>query len=164
MLKWPRALLFGMGLAFVSSTFAAEVRIGFVEPDRILRESAPGLRAGKKLDKEFDVRKVEVQRLATQGKALQQLMDKGAIAEVDRRVKERELIKMNQDYQRMTRELNEDMNTRRNEEYSGLQERVRTAIEQIAKNEKYDLIVQDAAWFNPKIDITDKVIKLLADK
>ncbi|WP_293934115.1 OmpH family outer membrane protein [Iodobacter sp.] len=164
MLKWPRALLFGVGLAFVSSTFAAEVRIGFVEPDRILRESAPGLRAGKKLDKEFDARKNEVQRLATQGKALQQLMDKGAIAEVDRRVKERELIKMNQDYQRMMRELNEDMNTRRNEEYSGLQERVRTAIEQIAKNEKYDLIVQDAAWFNPKIDITDKVIKLLADK
>jgi outer membrane protein len=164
MLKWARIFLILIGLAFTANTLAAEVKVGFVEPDRILRESAPGLRAGKRLDKEFDSRKTELQKLATQGKALQQLMDKGAIAEVDRRVKERELIKMNQDYQRMTRELNEDMNTRRNEEYSALQERVRTAIELIAKNEKYDLIVQDAAWFNPRIDITDKVIKLLADK
>ncbi|MGL4603297.1 MAG: OmpH family outer membrane protein, partial [Iodobacter sp.] len=78
--------------------------------------------------------------------------------------KERELIKMDQDFQRMQRELNEDMNTRRNEELSGLQERVNSAIAQIANNDRYDLILQEAAWRNQRLDITDKVLKLLVDK
>jgi outer membrane protein len=164
MLKWLRILWVGMCFTLASSAFAADVKIGFIDTGRILRESAPGLRVGKKLEREFEARRVEVQKTETQGKALQQLFDKGTFTEADRRLKGRELLKMNQDYQRMLRELNEDMNTRRNEELAGLQERLNSAIAQVATSEKYDLILQEASWFNPRIDITDKVLKLLADK
>ncbi|AZN36137.1 OmpH family outer membrane protein [Iodobacter ciconiae] len=164
MLKWPSAVLLAMGFVFVSNVFAADMRIGFVDTERILREASPAVRAAKKIEREFDSRKADLQKISAQGKALQQLLDKGALAEADRRVKERELIKLNQDFQRMQREFNEDMNVRRNEELSGLQERVNTAIAQIATSEKYDLILQEVAWRSPRIDITDKVLKLLVDK
>ncbi|AMC34169.1 OmpH family outer membrane protein [Janthinobacterium sp. B9-8] len=164
MLKWPRAILLAMGVVLSSSTFAADMRIGFVDTERILREASPAVRAAKKIEREFDARKSDLQKISAQGKALQQLLDRGTLAEADRRIKERELIKMNQDFQRMQREFNEDMNTRRNEELSGLQERVNSAIAQIATSEKYDLILQEVAWRSPRIDITDKVLKLLMDK
>ncbi|MFC7421663.1 OmpH family outer membrane protein [Iodobacter arcticus] len=164
MLKWPRAILLAMGVVLSTSTFAADMRIGFVDTERILREASPAVRAAKKIEREFDPRKSDLQKISAQGKALQQLLDKGTLAEADRRIKERELIKMNQDFQRMQREFNEDMNTRRNEELSGLQERVNSAIAQIATSEKYDLILQEVAWRSPRIDITDKVLKLLMDK
>ncbi|WP_374220774.1 OmpH family outer membrane protein [Deefgea sp. CFH1-16] len=89
---------------------------------------------------------------------------KNNISESDRRIKERELIKLNQDFQRMQREINEDLNARRNEELAGLQERVNLAIRTVAEGEKLDLVVQDAVYRNPKIDVTDKVLKLLVDK
>ncbi|AOX99478.1 OmpH family outer membrane protein [Jeongeupia sp. USM3] len=147
-----------------ASAWAADMKIGFVDTDRILRESAPAQRAGKKLEKEFESRRQELQRLSAQGKNLQAQMDKPGVSENDRKAKERDLIRLNQDFQRMQRELNEDLNARRNEELAGIQERVNSAIQQIASGEKYDLILQEAAWRNPRIDITDKVLRLLSDK
>lgn len=164
MLKWAQVFLLGLSLSLASQAYAAEMRIGFVDTERILREAAPAVRAGKKLEREFEGRRVDLQKMATQGKNLRQLLDKGAMPDAERRNKERELIKMDQDFQRMQRELNEDMNTRRNEELSGLQERVNSAIAQIANNDRYDLILQEAAWRNQRLDITDKVLKLLVDK
>jgi outer membrane protein len=156
-------------LLLVAATLApafavADTRLGFVDTQRILREAAPAVRAGKKLEKEFEPRRIELQKVSVQGKALQQLLDKGTLAESDRRVKERELVKLNQDFQRMQREINEDLNARRNEELSGLQDRVNIAIKTVAEAEKLDAILQDAIYRNPKLDITDKVLKLLVDK
>lgn len=164
MLKWLRTLLPALFFIMSANTFAADMKIGFVDVVRVLRESAPAVKVGKKLDREFEGRQLEFKKTVAQGKALQQLLDKGSFSDADRRLKERELIKLNQDFQRMQRELNEDMNTRRNEELAGLQERLNGAIAQVATSEKYDLILQEASWFNPRIDITEKVIKLLADK
>ncbi|HSC80965.1 MAG TPA: OmpH family outer membrane protein [Chitinolyticbacter sp.] len=147
-----------------SGLAAAEMKIGFVDTERILRESAPAVRAAKRLEKEFDLRRQELQKVSAQGKALQQTLDKSQLPEADRKAKERELVRLNQDFLRMQRELNEDLNTRRNEELAGLQERVNNAIQQIANGEKYDLVLQEAAFRTPKIDITDKVLKLLSDK
>ena len=150
--------------AFISTLAFADIRIGFVDTQRILREAAPAVRAAKKLEKEFEPRRAEMQRASTQGKALQQLLDKNTLTEADRRVKERELVKLNQDFQRMQREINEDLNNRRNEELSGLQERVNLAIRSIAEADKLDIILQDAVYRNQKLDVTDKVLKLLVDK
>ncbi|MDR3429166.1 MULTISPECIES: OmpH family outer membrane protein [Silvimonas] len=163
------ARLIGFYLCFAmvcASAWAADpaLKIGFVDTDRILRESAPAVRAAKRLEKEFEGRRADVQKLADQGKALQGLLDKGGLADADRKDKERQLVKLNLDYQRMQRELNEDLNSRRNEELAGIQERVNSAIQQIASNDKYDLILQEAAYRSPRIDITDKVLKLLSDK
>ncbi|WP_432720669.1 OmpH family outer membrane protein [Jeongeupia wiesaeckerbachi] len=158
------ACLLAAAALLSASAWAAEMKIGFVDTDRILRESAPAQRAGKKLEKEFDNRRQELQKLSAQGKSLQAQMDRPGISDLDRKAKERDLIRLNQDFQRMQRELNEDLNARRNEELAGIQERVNGAIQQIANGEKYDLILQEAAWRNPRIDITDKVLRLLSEK
>ncbi|WP_047393790.1 MULTISPECIES: OmpH family outer membrane protein [Chitinibacter] len=151
-------------MAIFATSAMADVKIGFVDTQRILREASPAVRAAKKIEKEFEPRRVELQKISVQGKALQQLLDKGALPEAERRVKERELLKLNQDFQRMQREINEDLNARRNEELSGLQDRVNSAIRSIAESEKFDAVFQDAVYRNPRLDITDKVLKLLVDK
>lgn len=151
-------------LVLSSFAYSADVKLGFVDTERVLRESSPAVRAAKRLEKEFDGRKQELQRVSAQGKALQAALDKGGLAEADRKNKERDLIKLNQDFQRMQREFNEDLNARRNEELAGMQERVNAVIRQIAEAEKFDVILQDAVYRNPKLDITDKIIKMLADK
>ncbi len=148
----------------VASAADPSLKIGFVDVDRILRDSAPAQRATKRLEKEFEGRRADVQKIADQGKSLQLVLDKGGLTDADRKDKERQLVKLNLDYQRMSRELNEDLNSRRNEELAGIQERVNNAVQQIAQVEKFDLILQEAAFHSPRIDITDKVLKALADK
>ncbi|WP_245575238.1 OmpH family outer membrane protein [Chitinibacter tainanensis] len=157
-------MLLAFFLLWLSCLAIADTKIGFVDTQRILREAAPAVRAAKKIEKEFEPRRIELQKISLLGKSLQQLLDKGALSENDRRVKERELLKLNQDFQRMQREINEDLNARRNEELSGLQERVNSAIKSIAEAEKFDAIFQDAVYRNPRLDITDKVLKQLVDK
>ncbi len=151
-------------ITFISTLVFADAKIAVVDIQRVLREAAPAVRATKKLEKEFEPKRIELQRFSAQGKNLQQLLDKNTLTEADRRVKERELVKLNQDFQRMQREINEDLNTRRNEEMAGLQERVNFAIRTVAEADKLDVVIQDAVYRNPKIDVTEKVLKLLADK
>ena len=148
------------------ASMAADYKIAVVSVDRIMRESGPAVRATKKLEKEFENRRVELQRVTTQGKALEAALDRNGLPESERKAKERELVKLNQDFQRLQREFNEDRNTRMNEEIAAIQERARHAIKQIAENEKYDLIIQENELLHrsPRMDITDKVIKLLGDK
>lgn len=139
----------------------ADVKIGYFNPDRLLRESAPALRAQKKLEKEFAGRLAEIQRMTKQAKDLQTALDRET-NENERRNKERDLAVINRDLQRSQREYKEDFNLRRNEELLAMQERANRVINAIAENEKYDLILQDAVHVSARIDITDKVIKALA--
>lgn len=152
------------GLA-IPSMANAEFRVGFVNAERVMRESAPALRAQKKLDKEFEKRQQDLEKTAKQLQAMQDQLEKGAVtmSETERHQKEREFQDLNRDYQRRQREFREDRNQRQNEELSGVLDRANKAIKQVAEAEKFDLIVQDAVYFNPRIDITDKVIKALAD-
>lgn len=145
---------------------AAEYKIGFVNIERVFREAAPAVKAQKKLDKEFEPRNQELQRMAKQAKELQAYLEREGvtISDTDRRNKERELANLNRDYQRAQREIREDANLRRNEEMSGLQERAVKAINSLAETEKFDLILSDVVFASHRIDITDKVIKALADK
>lgn len=145
---------------------AQELKIGFVSLDRILREAAPAVRAQKKLEKEFAPRDQEVQKLAKQVKDMQALMEKEAVtmSESQRRERESELGRLTRDLQRVQREFREDANVRRNEELSVIVQRAQEVIKQIAETEKFDLILQEAVYRSPRIDITDKVIKALADK
>lgn len=154
------ALLLG-----IAAAGAADLKIGFIDPERINRESAPAERASKRLEKEFAPRAQELQRREGQIKALQAQLEKEAMTmtESDRRSKEQDLARMNLDYQRLQREYREDLNLRRNQELSSLFERANKVIKQIAETEKYDLILQEAVYRNPRIDITDKVLKALAE-
>jgi len=144
---------------------AAETKIGFVDVERIRRESAPAERASKQLEKEFAPRAQELQRRETQIKTLQTQLEKEAVtmSETDRRAKEQELTRISVDFQRMQREYREDLNMRRNQELATLFERADRVIKQIADAEKFDLILQEAVYRSPRIDITDKVLKALAE-
>lgn len=163
-----RYLLAITAMAAISGTQAAvgaELKIGFVDQERITRESAPSERASKQLEKEFAPRAQELQRREGQIKTLQGQLEKDALtlSESDRRAKEQELGRLTLDFQRMQREYREDLNLRRNQELGALFERANRVIKQIAETEKYDVIFQEAVYRNPKIDITDKVLKALAE-
>ena len=154
-----------MSLTIVAAALqAADLKIGFIDADRINRESAPAERATKKLEKEFAPREQELRKVDQQIKALQAQLEKEGLtmSESDRRGKEQELARMSREFQRMQREFREDLNLRRNEELASLFERANRVIRQIAESEKYDLILQEAVYRSPRIDITDKVIKALA--
>jgi len=155
-----------MGAA-TATAVAADLKIGYVNSDRVLRDSAPAKRALERINKEFSKRQQDLQRQAKDLEALQKDLEaNGAkMAEADRRRKERDLSEGSRDFQRKQREFQEDVNQRNNEELSGIVDKVNAAIKQIATGEKYDLILQEAVYFNPQIDITDKVIKAMsADK
>ena len=156
-----------MGLALVMGatlSTAADLKIGFIDPERINRESAPAERASKQLEKEFAPRAQELQRREGQIKTLQGQLERDGMTmnESDRRTREQELTRLSVEFQRMQREYREDLNLRRNQELAGLLERANRIIRQIAEAEKFDLILQEAVYRNPRIDITDRVLKALA--
>lgn len=144
----------------------AENKLGFVNTERILREAAPAVRAQKKIEAEFSKRDQEMARLAEQLKRMQDELEKQGVtmAESQRRTKEREFGELNRDFQRRQREFREDLNQRRNEELAQVVEQANRVIRQIAEQEKYDIIFQDAVYANPRIDITERVIKALDGK
>jgi len=149
----------------VSAAGAADIKIGFVDVERIRRESAPAERASKQLEKEFAPRAQELQRREAQIKTTQAQLEKEGMtmSESDRRARETELSRMSVDFQRLQREYREDLNMRRNQELASLFERADRVIKQIADAEKYDLILQEAVFRSPRIDITDRVLKALSD-
>lgn len=176
MIQWQHTLtatcimLASVGLSFGASAAANanEIKIGIVNTEKILREAAPAVRAQKKIEKEFSPRDQELQKMAKQAKVLQEQLEKEGVtlSETDRRNKERDLANLNREYQRAQRQLREDLSLRQNEEFASILERANKAIQVIAEAEKYDLILQlqDSVYRSPRIDITDKVIKALADK
>lgn len=154
-------------LMLAGAASGAEYKIGFVNTERLFREAAPAKRAQQRLEKEFSTRDAEQQKLAKQVRDLQTQLDRdgATMGESERRNKERDLANLTRDFQRMQRENREDLNIRRNEELAAVQERANKVIQQIAESEKFDLIIQDPVVFaSQRIDITEKVIKALADK
>jgi outer membrane protein len=162
--KWSIGLCAVALLALPAA--AADMKIGFVNTERVFREAAPAKRAQAKLEKEFATRNVELGRLEKQGRDLQTELEKETVTipEAQRREKERNLADISRNFQRMQREIREDLNLRRNEELASVQERATRVINQIAEQEKFDLILQEAVFASGKIDITEKVIRALADK
>jgi outer membrane protein len=161
-----KMILAAMLAAAALSASAAELKIGFVNTERVFREAAPAKRAQQKLEREFAARNADLSKLEKQGRDLQAELerDNATMPESTRREKERQLADISRDFQRKQREIREDLNLRRNEELASVQERATRVINQIAEQEHYDLIVQEAVFAASRIDITDKVIKALADK
>ena len=158
---WAALLL---GWAFAAH--AVELKIGFVNTERVFREAAPAKRAQQKLEREFAARNAELGRIEKQGRDMQTELEREnvTIPESQRREKERQLADISRNFQRLQREIREDLNLRRNEELAAVQERATRVINQIAEQEKFDLIIQEAVFASGRIDITDKVIRALGDK
>jgi outer membrane protein len=154
-------------LSFAISAQSAELKVGYVQVDKILQEAPQTAESGKKLEKEFSPRSQELDRMAKQIKDLETALDKDGltITEADRRSKERDVQNIKTEFQRKQRELREDINLRKNEELGSLQDRINKAVQSVAKAENYDLVMYSGvAYATDKIDITDKVLKLLGKK
>lgn len=152
--------------AFAAAPAVAETKIGFVNTEKLLREAPLSVAAQKKLEREFASRQQDLQKLAKQARDLQSQLDKDGVtmSDSERKNKERELGNHSRELQRKEREFREDLNLRRNEELGQIQERARKTIQEIARSEKFDLIVEQAVFVDSKIDITDRVMKALGGK
>jgi outer membrane protein len=146
-----------------AGAYAQEVRIGFVSTERIYRESTAVKAAQARIEQEFAKRDRELQDMAARLKAMSEKLDKDALvlSESDRVRRQRELTDLDKEFQRKQREFREDLNQRKNEELAVVLDRANKVIKQIAEAEKYDIIFQEAVYYNPRIDITDKVLKAL---
>lgn len=140
-----------------------EFRIGFVNTDRIFREATAAKAAQTKLEQEFAKREKDLADLASTLKAASDKFEREAptLAESARTTRQRQIVEQDRDFQRKRREFQEDLNSRKNEELQGVLERANRVVKQVAEAEKYDVILQEAVYFNPKHDITDKVLRAL---
>lgn len=139
-------------------------RVAIFDSQRVIRESAPAKAAEAKIEQEFSKRGKELQDLAARIKATADKLDKDSavITESERIKRQRDLADLDQDFKRKQRIFNEDLNQRKNEELAALVDRATKVVKQIAEAEKYDIVLQDAVYYNPRADITDKVLKALA--
>jgi outer membrane protein len=154
-------------LALSFNIHAADLKIGYVQVDKILQEAPQTAESSKKLEKEFAPRTQELERMQKQIKDIETSLDKDALtmSETDRKNKERDASNLKIDFQRKQRELREDINLRKNEELGSLQDRINKAVTAVSEAEGYDLVVYGGvAYANKKIDITDKVLKSLGKK
>ena len=142
---------------------AQEFKVGIVNPDRIMRDSNAAKAALAKLESEFLKREKDLNDAFGSFKQAEEkyLRDAPTMTENQRLAKQKQLGDQDRDLKRRQREFQEDLSARKNEENMMLIEKAGRAVKQVAEAEKYDLILQDAAYFNPKHDITDKVIKAL---
>jgi outer membrane protein len=142
---------------------AQELKIGYVNSDRVLRDAVPAKAAQAKLESEFSKREKDLAEMANRLKAASEKLDKDGptLAETERNRRQRELVEQDREFQRKRREFQEDLSQRKNEELATVVERANKVIKQIFESEKYDLILQEAVFAGPRIDITDKVIKAL---
>lgn len=149
----------GLGLLAFAAT-AQDFRIGFVNTDRIFREANLAKAAQTKLEQEFSRREKEVQGLAAQLKTASEKFERESptLPDAQRTARQRQLVEQDRDFQRKQREFQEDLNLRKNEELQSVLERANRVIKQVAEAEKYDLVIQEAVYINPKHDITDKVL------
>lgn len=143
---------------------AGELKIGYVNVVRVIEEAPQGVAAHRKIKAEFEPRDNELVALQNKIRALDEDLQKNspAMKDAERRAHEREILTLKRELKRSTQEFSEDYNQRRNEELAVLQQIVRKAILEIAKQEKYDLILHEGALYaSDSVDITEKVLKKL---
>ncbi len=159
-----RSFLLWTILATLSQgSFAQEFKIGIVNLDRIVRESGPAKSAQTKLEVEFGKREKEINDLGNQIKNLSDRLEREAptLSDSQRAARQKQLVDQDREFQRKRREFQEVLNNRKNEELQAIIDRANRAVKTLAESEKFDLIIQEAVYINPKHDITDRVIKLL---
>jgi outer membrane protein len=158
------SLLLALGLFVLATPLRAqEFRLGFVSLDRIIKEAVPAKTAQAKLEQEFSKREKELQEQGATLKTMAEKLEREAptLSDSQRASRQKQVLEQDRDFQRKRREFQEDLNARRNEELQQVFERANKVVKQVADAEKYDLILQEAVYVNPKHDITDKVIKAL---
>ncbi len=157
-------VILAIGLASLSAAVSAqEFKIGFINTDRIFRDANSAKIAQTKLEQEFMKREKELNDQGSQIKSAADKLEKDAptLSEAQRASRQKQLTDQDRDFQRKRREFQEDLNVRKNEELQIVLERANKVVKQVAEAEKYDYVLQEAVYVNPKHDITEKVLKIL---
>ena len=157
-------VILAIGLASLSAAVSAqEFKIGFINTDRIFRDANSAKTAQAKLEQEFMKREKELNDQGSQIKSAADKLEKEAptLSEAQRTTRQKQLTDQDRDFQRKRREFQEDLNVRKNEELQIVLERANKVVKQVAEAEKYDYVLQEAVYVNPKHDITEKVLKVL---
>ncbi len=156
-------LPFVAALVMASPVLAQEFRVGFVNTDRIFREANTAKAAQAKLEQEFSKREKDLNDLGVALKSASDKFEREAptLSESQRLQRQRQLVDQDREFQRKRREFQEDLNARKNEELQQVLDRANRVVRQVAEQEKYDVVLQEAVYINPKHDITEKVIRAL---
>ena len=158
-----RSVLASSMLTLAMPLLAEDFRVGFINTDRIFREANTAKVAQTKLEQEFSKREKELVELGNSLKTNSEKLERDlpTLSETQRTTKQRQLADQDREFQRKRREFQEDLNARKNEELQMVLEKANKVVKQVAEAEKYDLILQEAVYINPKHDITEKVIKAI---
>ena len=142
-----------------------DIKIGYVNRDRVMSEMNLFKAADAKFRAEFAKREKEILDLEAKLKATQERLEKDAptLAETERNRRQREFVQQDREYQLKRRAYQDDLTQRQQEELSILFDRAAKVVKQIQESEKYDLILnqEGVSHASSKVDITDKVIKIL---
>ena len=166
-LRWGAGLALGSfllcGAATAQAADFSASRIGFVNLERVLKESAPAKASQVKLEKEFSNRQKD---LATQESGFKTAVtkfqtDAPVMAEGKRAEQQKKLVEQERELQRVARTFQEELNKRKNDELQKLIVSTNTIVKQLAATEKLDLVLQSALFVDPKNDLTDRVLKML---
>ena len=163
-MKLIYALLLASFSTVAVSASGQELKIGYVNSERVVRESDIAKRSQAKLEAEFSKREKDLNDQNSALRAQAEKLDRDAptLSETEKTRRQRELVELDRDLQRKHREFQEDLTQRKNEELSSIAERANRTIKQIADAEHYDLIVQDPVIYaSPRVDLTKKVIDAL---
>ena len=164
-MKLILALLLATASTVAISAQAQELKIGYVNGERVVRESDIAKRSQAKLEADFGKREKDLndQNAALRAQAEKLDRDAPTLSEAEKTRRQRELVEIDRDLQRKHREFQEDLTQRKNEELSSIAERANRAIKAIGDAEHYDLILQDqlVVYFSNRVDLTKKVIDAL---
>ncbi len=157
---------FVVGLVLVTSSFgsfAQSLKIGALNIERVLRDSSTAKAVSAKLEQDFSKREKDLQANVAQLKTASEKFEREAptLPESQRVARQRQLVDQDRELQRKQREFQEDLSARKNEGFQQVVEKLNRTLKQVAESEKYDLIIQEAAYINPKLDITDKVMSIM---
>ncbi len=149
-----------------NSVHAADTQIGIVNTAKLLKEAPQAEAARKKLESEFAPRDIKIVELQTLIKKMEEslLKDAAIMSEAARKTKEREIVSKKRDVKRSREEFTEDFNFRRNEEIGKLQKLVSESILSLAKEKKYDIILNESVIYaSQQVDITASVLEKLRE-
>lgn len=155
-----------LALLLTSPLVGADTKIGYIDTERLFKDSPMAIKAQKKLEQEFAKRDQEIQKTTKQARDLQNLLEREdlTLSDSEKNRKTRDLANLTRELQRAQRELREDLNQRKQEEFTSIHTRARNLIIDIANKERFDLIIENAVYASPRVDLTDRVMRALEQR
>ena len=164
--SWKLACVAALAIAAAASAlpaYAEAYKIGVLNIEQILRQSKAAQAAQARIEQEFKARDADLSRKEqdVQAAAAAFAKDRPTLSADEAARRERDVDTRTRDVQRMRQQFAEDLRARQFDELDKLKARLDQVLTKYAKDNHFDLILQDAAFVGPAVNITDDVIKAL---